>query len=530
MFPSTSHELKHTAEVTAITTFGDTITDNVPKRNRDEEDLARFGKKQQLRRNFKLLSIVALTCTLMVTWEGALTTFQSGLLNGGPAGLVYGFIFAWIGTILQALVMGEMASMVPLAGGQYNWVAVLAPPSCSKFLSYLTGWLSVISWQAALAGSAFLAGTMIQGLIVLNNESYNFQRWHGTLILYAILLLALFVNTYLARILPQIEAYVLILHIVGFFCVLIPLVYLAPHHSAREVFATFTNAGGWEDKGLSFFVGISTGMFAFLGVDAGGHMAEEIQGASTVIPRSMIASTILNGALGLSMVIAALFCMGDIEETLTTPTGFPFMEVFRYATGTNKGATLMVSVVVAAFIFMIVGVLATASRMAWAFAREQGLPGSSVLVKVHKGTKLPLYTICMSVTISMLLGLINIGSSTAFNAMTSLCIAAFYSCYVVAAGVMLHKRLTTPLEKIPFGPFKLGRTGIPIIIASIVYSVIGIFFSFWPAIPNPEPMTMNWSIVVFGGALVFCFGFWAVHGKNVYKGPLIEINTLSTTY
>lgn len=40
--------------------------------------------------------------------------FHSGLANGGPAGLVYGFFFAWIGTTLQALVMGEMASMFVL--------------------------------------------------------------------------------------------------------------------------------------------------------------------------------------------------------------------------------------------------------------------------------------------------------------------------------------------------------------------------------------------------------------------------------
>ena len=38
-------------------------------------------------------------------------TFQYGLQNGGTAGLIYGFIFAWIGAILQALVMAEMASM-----------------------------------------------------------------------------------------------------------------------------------------------------------------------------------------------------------------------------------------------------------------------------------------------------------------------------------------------------------------------------------------------------------------------------------
>lgn len=106
---------------------------------------------------------------------------------------------------------------------------------------------------------------MIQGLIALNNSDYSYERWHGTLIFYAIVVLSLFVNTCLARLLPKIEAIVLILHIVGFFCVLIPLVYLGPHVSAKDVFATFTN-GSWNDTGLSFFIGLSTPMFAFIGM------------------------------------------------------------------------------------------------------------------------------------------------------------------------------------------------------------------------------------------------------------------------
>jgi hypothetical protein len=56
----------------------------------------------------------------------------------------------------------------------------------------------------------------------------------------------------------------------------------------------------------------------------------------------MLASVTLNGILGVSMVIAALFCLGDAAAALASPTGFPFIEVFRNATGTEKGATLMV--------------------------------------------------------------------------------------------------------------------------------------------------------------------------------------------
>ena len=129
----------------------------------------------------------------------------------------------------------------------------------------MTGWLTLISWQAGLAAGAFLGGTMIQGLLVLNHPSYDFQRWHGTLIFYAAIFISLFTNTYLARQLPKIEAMVLMLHILGFFAVLIPLVYLAPHSTARDVFAMLKNLGGWSSDGLSFFVGLTSSMFPFIG-------------------------------------------------------------------------------------------------------------------------------------------------------------------------------------------------------------------------------------------------------------------------
>ena len=45
-----------------------------------------------------------------------LRSLKYGLLNGGPAGLVYGFMFAWVGQSLQALVMAEMAEMSPRRG------------------------------------------------------------------------------------------------------------------------------------------------------------------------------------------------------------------------------------------------------------------------------------------------------------------------------------------------------------------------------------------------------------------------------
>ena len=65
-------------------------------------------------------------------------------------------------------------------------VAVLAPPSCSKFLSYLTGWITVIAWQAVTASSVYLYGSTIQGLVILNHPEYMPQRWQTTLLFYAV--------------------------------------------------------------------------------------------------------------------------------------------------------------------------------------------------------------------------------------------------------------------------------------------------------------------------------------------------------
>ena len=123
---------------------------------------------------------------------------------------------------------------------------------------------------------------MIQGLVVLNNPSYVPQRWQGTLLFYAVILFGLFFNTFLVKHLPKIESLILIIHVCGFFGILIPLVYLAPHGRASDVFGQFENGGGWSTQGLSFFVGIVTGVYSFLGLcyqtslTPGGHITADI--------------------------------------------------------------------------------------------------------------------------------------------------------------------------------------------------------------------------------------------------------------
>lgn len=139
----------------------------------------------------------------------------------------------------------------------------------------MTGYITWISWLAALTYISFLGGTMIQGLLILNHPTtYVPQLWHGTLILYAVVFFAIFINTVLIRILPTIESLIFVIHVIGFFAIVIPLVYFAPHRSAAEVFTVFENGGGWSTMTLSWFVGLSPTMPVFGGLDAASHIGK----------------------------------------------------------------------------------------------------------------------------------------------------------------------------------------------------------------------------------------------------------------
>ena len=99
----------------------------------------------------------------------------------------------------------------------------------------------------------------------MNYPDYVFQRWHGTLLLYALVSIAVIFNTFVAKHLSKIEAAILAIHLGGFFVILIPLVHLSPHGSAKDVFAQFLSLGGYDDVGLVFFIGLITTVFSFLG-------------------------------------------------------------------------------------------------------------------------------------------------------------------------------------------------------------------------------------------------------------------------
>ncbi|POS72858.1 hypothetical protein DHEL01_v208755 [Diaporthe helianthi] len=383
----------------------------------------------------------------------------------------------------------------PTTGGQYHWISEFSPKKHQKFLSYIMGWLCVLGWQGGCASSSFLAGTLIQGLIALNHpDTYVPEGWHGTLLTIGVAAFAVFFNTFLARHLPTIESGLLVIHLGAFVGILATLWALSPEIADVTIFTQFYDGGGWNSFGISTLAGITSGIIPMLGADAAAHMSEELQLAGS-----------------------------NLDDVLASPTGYPYMVLFYNSTKSAASATIMSVFILLMLISSNLSIVATASRQLFAFARDEGLPFSTWFARVSRNA-LPMNAIIVTFITSALLSLINIGSATALNSITSLSTNALLSSYICSIGCMIWRRWTgAPL--LP-SHFSLGCWGLALNISSVAFLIFAFIFSFFPMSPTPDATVMNWNILIYGVVVVFSITYYFLQGRFFYVGPVQYVRKL----
>ena len=444
---------------------------------------------------------------------------------------------------------------------------MLAPSRWKKFSSYIIGWLTSLAWIATVATESLFAGLMIQGLIILDHPDYDDKPYQGTLFAWLVCAVAVFVNWGIPNLLPKFEIFILVFHIAGFIAVLATLLAMtSPKKSAEFVFTTSLNEGAWPTLGLSYCVGFLGNVATFVGADASVHMAEEIENSAVNVPRAIIGAMVINGLIGLAMMLTTLFCLGDVDTVLDSATGYPFIQIFYDSTKSTAGATVLGAVVLFLTWACAIGITTTASRMTWSFARDRGVPFSHWLMKVGGHTRVPYVALLAVVGLSCLLTLIYIGSYTAFNDVISLTITGFYGSYLIPASLLLYHRLknhiqphgtqisrneivdrshsiiqetkddsqaaattsSTTIELVSqapliWGPWHLpGWIGILNNVYACIYMIFVVFWSFWPPDFPANYVSMNYSIVVTGGVILLSIVWYHIRGKREYQGPLID--------
>jgi len=232
-------------------------------------------------------------------------------------------------------------------------------------------------------------------------------------------------------------------------------------------------------------------------------------------------SVILNVSLVFIMIVTICFTLGDATDILATPTGYPFIQVFFNATQSYAGTNIMTAIIIVMLSACAVSEVAAASRQVWSFARDSGLPGHSWLSKVSPGWNIPLPAVIVSFTISALLSLINIGSSVALAAITSLGAVAVMTSYFLTIGCLVHRRLRgAPL---PARRWSLGSWGLAINIGALAFLTPVIFFLTWPLATPVTAATMNWSSVMLCGTLIVAMIYYAIKGRHEYIGPVMYV-------
>lgn len=114
------------------------------------------------------------------------------------------------------------------------------------------------------------------------------------------------------------------------------------------------------------------------------QMAEEVKNATKVVPRAIQISVLLNGTLGLAMLIAYLFCLGDLNDVVESSAklGYAYLYVFLKGTGSPGGAATMAMIMWVLGVCCLVGLMAATSRQLWSFARDKAVPFSKQIVQV----------------------------------------------------------------------------------------------------------------------------------------------------
>lgn len=247
-------------------------------------------------------------------------------------------------------------------------------------------------------------------------------------------------------------------------------------------------------------------------------MSEEVRQASESVPKVMLAVLLLNFLETLLVVITLGYHMPNVGDALDDPSTYPAIHVLM-ASMPLPWVNVILAIMCLLLTLGNISYLAAVSRDLFAFARDNGLPFSGWLAKVDQKRKIPTNAYIFCGVFSSLLSLIYIGSPVAFYAITSLGSVAVLQCYSLSIGCILWRRICQP-DTIPAARFSLGRWGIPVNCAAVIFSIWSFFWSFWPQTNNPTAASFNWASPIFSAVIIGAMIYYCIAGRKKYFGPV----------
>lgn len=162
--------------------------------------------------------------------------------------------------------------------------------------------------------------------------------------------------------------------------------------------------------------------------------------------------------------------------------------------------------------------------MIYALSRDGALPFSATLHRLDPKSKTPIVAVWGLLFVTALLGLLYLGSDTAFLAITSVCTIALNITYGLPTLCLIITR-----ENFVPGPFNLGKwsrwNGI---IAVLWISFISVLF-LCPTQYPVDASNMNYAIAIFGVLWITIGIYWFARGQFIFEGPIRSDSALANS-
>jgi amino acid transporter len=466
--------------------------------DRDERELARLGYAQELLRRLGGFSSFAIGFSVISVLTGITSTFGDALGSGGPAGLGLGWPLVAAGTALVAVAMAELASAFPTAGALYHWAALLGGPSCG----WATAMLNLVGQIAIVAAIDLACAQALAQMIALPPRA-------AYVLFAAILFLHGALNATSVRLVAWLNDASATVHVVGVVA-LAALLFTHAKHPASYLAETGHTTRADHAYALGFVQALVLGVWTFTGFDAAAHVSEETRDPARKAPFGIVSSVAVSAVAGFALVAGLVLAVGPLGDVAGKPDAA--LLVLTGALGDGVGR-LALGLAVLAMWFAGLASVTSASRMLFAFARDDGLPGAAVLRRVSPSTRTPLGAIAVVVAGPFLLVVATMPFSEAvFLAVAALATVALYASYAVPIALGVAARAKKRWTRM--GPFSVGGAGIPVAVAAVAWTAVVFVVC---ALANALAVGLFAAVVVALGAL------WAVKVRTVFKGPKVDL-------
>ncbi len=438
----------------------------------DQQDLASFGYKQELRRTLGTFSSFAAAFSYISPSTGIFTLFAVGLATVGGV-----FIWSWplvaLGQFIIALNFAEVSSHYPVAGSVFQWTKYLA----GRRYAWFTGWIYIFA--GILTVTAVVVTLPIVVLPMLNLMGWNLnagavddQIWVAVITLIVITVL----NIYSVKLVSIVNNTGVFFEIAGM--VIFALILLIFHH--HQSITVVTHTGGTHLGFGSFTAAMFMSLFVIYGFDTASTLAEETKDPRRAAPKAVLSS------IGGAFVIGGIFLLAMLMSipNLRTAVSNGWGPVQIIEANFSKGwAIVYFLIVTAAVLVCCMCIMTSTIRLCFGMARDNRLPGSKVLAKVHPKLHTPVWA-CLAVAVVSAIPLFKYtGAGIIAIAATAMIYLSYFLGNVAILGARLRRKWPTVKA-----PFSLGAWGPLVSVLGIAYGGAMLVNFAWPRpAGNPTP-------------------------------------------